>query len=434
MTRKVPMLVLVLAVLASGLATPAALAARGPCIPGKKKPKCLIQMGKVGPVDDGDTIKVRGLKGYGTRRALTVRLTGIQAMELTTYGKKKGRVGECNSVKAAERLEQLIRRGRSRVRVAALKKSSTTGSRNRLRRHISVRTRGRWVDVGAVLLQEGLALWFPNATEWAWNKSYGLFAYQAAEKGIGIWNKTSCGAGPSQSSGLEMKVKWDAHGTDNQNINGEWARITNTDLVNEVSLGGWWFRDSHLRRYKFPSNVSIPAGGSIQVHAGGGRNTDRDIYWDIGEPIFENVTGDKRAMGDGGYLFDKEGDLRASAQYPCRVNCSDPLDGKIEMKANMKAPEYIRLRNTSNGPLDLRDYEVESSPYFYEFGADSVLLPRVEFRLYIQKALLPGNPLFKSWNFGRYLLADRKDVVALRNPLGAPVACDAWGGVKCPKF
>jgi hypothetical protein len=75
---------------------------------------------------------------------------------------------------------------------------------------------------------------------------------------------------------------------------------------------------------------------------------------------------------------------------------------------------------------------VESSPYFYEFGRDALLTPRGELRLYIQKAP-PLELLAKSWNFSRYLLADRKDVVTLRNPVGAPVACHAWGGVKCPR-
>jgi hypothetical protein len=41
--------------------------------------------------------------------------------------------------------------------------------------------------------------------------------------------------------------------------------------------------------------------------------------------------------------------------------------------------------------------------------------------------------IVKNWGFSVGLLADRKDAVTLRNPLGAPVACHSWGGVKCPK-
>jgi hypothetical protein len=116
------------------------------------------------------------------------------------------------------------------------------------------------------------------------------------------------------------------------------------------------------------------------------------------------------------------------------VSCGDPVQGNIDFVAQMKAPEFIKIRNRSNQTLNLRNYEVESSPYFYEFtGRDSLLLPRTEFRLYIQRSLLPDNPLARSWGFNRYLLADRKDAVSLRNPLGAPVACHAWGGFKCPR-
>jgi hypothetical protein len=243
---------------------------------------------------------------------------------------------------------------KKKVRLAALKLGSTTGGRGRLRRHISVKSRGRWIDVGAVLLREGLALWFPNANEWAWNRTYSQLAAEAAQKGIGIWDTASCGAGPSQASGLEMKVKWDANGTDNKNISGEWARITNNDPFNAISLRGWWFRDSHLPRYNFPNAASIPAGGSVQVRPGGARSTRTDFYWDVGEPIFENASGDKRAMGDGGYLFDPQGDLRAWVQYPCPVGCADPVEGNVSFQAHMQAPEYIRIRNTSNGLLNLR--------------------------------------------------------------------------------
>jgi hypothetical protein len=36
----------------------------------------------------------------------------------------------------------------------------------------------------------------------------------------------------------------------------------------------------------------------------------------MSEPVFENATPDERGMGDGGYLFDPDGDLRGWDTYP----------------------------------------------------------------------------------------------------------------------
>lgn len=407
-----------------------AQAARGPCIPGTKSPKCFVWTGQVGPVDDGDTINAR-INGLG-RKYWKIRLTGVQAMELTHYGRRAGRRGECNSVQAAERLEQLIRRGRGVVRIAAHRKSSTTGQRGRLRRHISVRQRGRWVDAGAVLIQEGLALWFPNAVEWAWNGSYSRLQEAAARRGRNIWNPTACGAGPSQAGSLRLKVKWDAADNDAQNVNGEWVRITNTDLVNPVSLRGWWFRDSHLRRYTFPAGATVPANGSIRLHVGRGSSGGNTFHWGLKETVFENATNDRKQIGDGGYLFDSQGDLRAYSQYPCRTACTDRLEGKVTIEANPRGQEFVTLRNTSNEVIDLFEYEIESVPWFYEFGRNDLLLPRQSLRVYMGRAPVNLSGLFHSWGHRDPLLADRQDAVTLRSPTGRPIACDAWGAVRCP--
>ena len=40
--------------------------------------------------------------------------------------------------------------------------------------------------------------------------------------------------------------------------------------------------------------------------------------WGLRAPVFANVTGDEDAMGDGAYLFDPLGNIRASMIYPCR--------------------------------------------------------------------------------------------------------------------
>jgi hypothetical protein len=181
---------------------------------------------------------------------------------------------------------------------------------------------GRWRDVGRVLVAGGDAIWLPNSTEYAWNRAYSVLAERAAAAGIGLWNPAGCGSGPSQSSPLQMTLNWDADGDDNLNVNGEWVRIRNLDPRTDVPLGGWWLRDSSLRRYTFPFGVILPPGTSIRLRVGKGDDDIDTLYWGLREPVFTNASGSPRYMGDGAFLFDPQGDIRAFDMYPCRLACT----------------------------------------------------------------------------------------------------------------
>jgi hypothetical protein len=239
-----------------------------------------------------------------------------------------------------------------------------------------------------------------------------------------------------------MKVKWDAANVDGKNINGEWVRITNRSS-RRVPLRGWWLRDSYLRGslhgkkkgrgFQFPKTASIAPNGSLTVFAGKGRNSSTKLHWGLSDPPFENATVDRVRAGDGAYLFDPDGDVRSYLQYPCRFgNCHDSLAGKVDVRATFRGLEFVTIRNTSSQAIDLTEYEVESVPWFYEFARGTVLQPRQSLILYIGKGPGRRNTLVKNWGWRIGLLADRKDAVTLRNPLGAPVDCHSWGGVSCP--
>jgi endonuclease YncB( thermonuclease family) len=280
-------------------ASPAS-AATGPCVPGG--PTCHFWSGKVTFIADGDTIDVR-VGG----RVHPVRITGINAMELSRYSKYPSRRrGDCHGVAATNRLEQLLRRGHLRVRLAAEDPASRSG--HRLRRQVSVRIGGAWVDVARTLLAEGHALWLPNAVESAWKDDYRALAEQARAAGRRLWDPRGCGAGPSADAGLTLRLNWDADGNDGANVNGEWARIGNPSDA-PVSLHRWRFRDSALRHYTFPAGATIPPGGSVLLRMGRGPSGGDEFHWGLATPPFEN-------NGDGGYLFDPRGNLRASVVYP----------------------------------------------------------------------------------------------------------------------
>jgi endonuclease YncB( thermonuclease family) len=314
--------------LAIAAAAPPAMAEwAGPCVPaavappGTTIPNCHFWRGKLKFVDDGDTIDVRLPTSTGKRKTVRVRITGIQAMEQSVYtSNPRKRRGECHALPATARLEQLLKAGRGTVRLAAQDPQSASGGR--LRRSVAVKVKGVWQDVGRTLIAEGHVLWLPSSVEYAWNTTYETLAQQAALTGLNLWDADSCGAGPSEISPLHVTVHPNAKGSDFQNLNGERVKIENLDTVLPVPLAGWWLRDSTLRRFAFPSWVVIPPGGSITVRVGDGEDTDTTLYWGLDDPIFENPRKDGRGMGDGAYLFDPQGDLRAWAMYPCYLNCA----------------------------------------------------------------------------------------------------------------
>jgi endonuclease YncB( thermonuclease family) len=461
---RLPVLGLLAVALIALVAAPTAHAAKVPCVVGQKSPKCKVWTAKVKWAADGDTLRPR-IKERGRWTKRTVRMSGIQAPELSGYSRKRGRKGNCLGVKATETLERFIKK--RTVRLVAMRGGSTTeGRRTRLRRTIQVKKGGRWVDPAMTLLEKGLVLWFPNGSdEWAWNGVYGRLAQKAAAKGVGLYNPTACGkAGPSQSSELSLKVKWDAAGTDSKKTaNGEWVRIKNADPVNDVSLRGWTLRDSQLRGqklrsgYRFPPTAVVPAGGSITVKVGRGSNRNGTYFWGLNEIIFDNATNNKKQIGDGAYLFDPHSELRAYTIYPCRVSCSEPLKGKVSVKARYMGAEHewVTIKNTSSSTFSLNEYELESVPWFWEFGPRDVLAPGKETIVWVNQPHripvdLPGgrrievNPAlgispfqdavsFKAWGHKKSLFGDKSDTVTLRNPLGAPVTCHAWGrGERCP--
>jgi hypothetical protein len=167
-----------------------------------------------------------------------------------------------------------------------------------------VRIGGRWEDPGAVQLRTGLALWLPNQQETAWNRSYRSIALSAAARGIGIYDSSSCGHGPAAGAELQVHVNWDAAGDDRVNVNGEWIEVRNLG-ARPVNVGHWRVKDSDLKHYTLPGWATVPAHGSIYVHVGRGHARGDDFYWGLGHALFDGT------IGDGGYLYDPQGDLRA---------------------------------------------------------------------------------------------------------------------------
>jgi len=404
-----------------------AAARTGSCLVPGNTTTCKIWNGRVTSIDDGDTIRV-DVAGDRTRASIRVRLIGIQAMEQTVYSARASRRrGECHAVEATARLEQLIRRGGYRVRLAAQDPSSKSGVR--WRRSVAVKLRGRWRDVGRTLVAEGHVLWLPNSAEYVWNDSYNRLSERAAAKRRNLWNTKYCGPGPSDASPLQVTVNGDADGTDHVSLNGEWVRIRNLDPVNDVHLGGWWLRDTALRRYTFPEYTTLPPNDSLKLYVGAGSNTWTEFFWGSRTPIFDNVGA--RNTGDGAFLFDTQGDLRSWMTYPCRTACTDPKQGAIALSAHPAGREYVTLRNVSGAAVDLQDYRLESPPHSYTFGRDSLLAPGEEMEIEVRGDPLQDSSLHRYWGKSGAILNNAGDKVRLSSFRGVVIGCYAYGTGRC---
>ena len=425
------LITLLTSLLLIAVAVPAAAeaASRGQCLLRNSGPQCYLWNAKVTSISDGDTVRV-DIDGDGSRATYLVRITGVQAMEQTTYtSRAASRRGYCHAVEATARLEQLLRASKYKVRLLAQDPSSR--SQGRLRRAVAVRVNGRWKDVGRILVNEGHSLWLPNHQEYAWNRDYSILQDRAQRAQVNLWDADYCGIGPAEGAQIRLLINWDADGDDGLDPNGEWVRITNLDPVNPLPLGGWWLRDTALRRYVFPSWAEVPPASHITLYAGRGSVNDTDFYWGLRSAAFENVTTDETQMGDGAYLFDPQGDLRASETYPCRENCSDPNAGSLAISAKPKGRESVQITNTGPAPIDLEPYRLVSKPYSYMFAPNSIVQPGETMRVRLYESDEEDRPLTRSWPTNGPILNNGGDVVQLRRSDDVLVACTAWGSRSC---
>ena len=415
-----------LVAVAIGAAAPAA-ATTGPCVLGDSdSPTCHLKTGTVTFIGDGDTVSVHL---DGTPRdapAARVRITGIQAMEEHVYTTLPGeRVGECHANEATARLEYLVRKSRNRVQLAAQHEDSHS-TNGRIRRQVRVNLNGNWRDVGRILMGEGHALWLSNWEEWALNPSYSVLAEKMAFQRVGIFNSFYCGPGPEDLASLRVWVNNNPPGSDRN----EFAKIRNLDPVKSVAIGGWWLRDSGLRRYTFPSTATIPPGGTVTLWSGRGTNEATTFYWGYGHGVYDNVDSD-RETGDGAYLFDTEGDLRAWMIYPCRYRCTDPLRKQLALTAHPKGTEYVKVKNTSGGPVNLEGYRLTAGTQVYPFPAGTILQDGETLRLNLEGDPATDTALEKSWGVEGPKLANGGGTVRASTFDYIELACDDWGDETC---
>ena len=377
--------------------------------------------GLVKHVVDGDTASVDAW-GDGIVMTESVRNAGIQAME----------TGQCHSAEASAAMSRLTL-GQV-VRMTSLHPQSA--SYGRPVRFVDVDTPGGTVDTQLSLLRAGHALPLvlpPETGRW---RTYFAAAQQAAAGGRNLWDADYCGAGPDQGARIRVWAGYDADGSDLSNVNGEYARILNRG-TRPLSLAGWWVRSAAQNSYVFPRGTVVQPGATLTLRVGKGVNTAATRYWGQPSAIFRNVD-TSAGFGNGVYLFDPDGDLRAHAIYPCLYACSDPLLGKVTMRVNENAPgldpsnpngEYVVLSPRTGASIDLSYRVLTVWGSTYELPRGSIVRPGE--RLVVRIGKGRSTRLNQYWGKSTALLTNAGAVMVLRSTEDVRIACTAWGTGRC---
>jgi competence protein ComEC len=82
-------------------------------------------------------------------------------------------------------------------------------------------------------------------------------------------------------------INADAAGDDRENLNDEYVVFENTG-EESLDLSGWTVEDEVGQTYTFPDGTTLDSGATVTLHTGSGTDTDTDLYWGSGSPIWNN--------------------------------------------------------------------------------------------------------------------------------------------------
>ena len=83
------------------------------------------------------------------------------------------------------------------------------------------------------------------------------------------------------------EINADAEGDDRENLTGEYVVFENTG-DEPIDLSGWTVEDEAARSYAFPQGFALEAGATVTLRSGSGTDTDTELYWGSGSPIWNN--------------------------------------------------------------------------------------------------------------------------------------------------
>jgi competence protein ComEC len=82
-------------------------------------------------------------------------------------------------------------------------------------------------------------------------------------------------------------VNADAEGNDRENLNDEYVRLRNSG-DGSLDMSGWTVSDAAGATYTVPDGYTLGAGETVTLHTGSGTDSQTDLYWGSGSPIWNN--------------------------------------------------------------------------------------------------------------------------------------------------
>jgi endonuclease YncB( thermonuclease family) len=210
------------------------------------------------------------------------------------------------------------------------------------------------IDVQAEQIRSGWSLWWPTAAEWANNKAYLDLMNDAKARGVGIWNPNLCGPAAGNVPLMWFNQNAPTIGTNTEPAFGEYVILYNNTQA-DMDLTNWSLRDNSLNFFWSDSNSwmqDLNKFGPMILKPGEHRIVYLDNpptegypngyplsateyrYFNWGHSPGPQLTNGSvsasfspnYANGDGVYLQDPLGNIRASMTNPCNsaAMCDTP--------------------------------------------------------------------------------------------------------------
>lgn len=112
--------------------------------------------------------------------------------------------------------------------------------------------------------------------------------------------------GSSEAGNIEIFLNYDAEGYDDNNLNGEFLKITNM-LNIDIDMNKWTVKDSGINIYEFNSFL-LQKNQSLLLYTGFGKDDENQFYWNNTKPVWNNDS-------DTLYLRDHNGFLAGLYAY-----------------------------------------------------------------------------------------------------------------------
>jgi len=141
-------------------------------------------------------------------------------------------------------------------------------------------------SLNQMLIEQGYARMYDS--EFSLRSEFKQFEQDARESNTGLWGFEEF---IKQSDGIAItSINEEVEGDAYQNLNKEKIILKNISS-SEKSVSNWTIKDESGVKFTFPSNFSIQPNQSVTIHSGSGENTQTDLYWGSGRPIW-NDSGD----------------------------------------------------------------------------------------------------------------------------------------------